>query len=125
MSSWAICPRAPIAPCAASRTWRGPRGGRSPAPAACPSPPQGGAGAVPRGAATALAVTADGTVVAHVQGQGLYASDGNARQLDGFASDQAVAAQLVHRPGGDQVIYTANSSAGSFVRAARLDASGA
>lgn len=80
----------------------------------------------PEGAATALALRADGTVFAHVAGQGVLAADGRSvRTLDAFATNTALAAQLVSFPAGERLVYTANNDEGSYLRVAPLDGSAA
>jgi hypothetical protein len=72
--------------------------------------------------ANPLALLDDGRVAAHVVGTGLLAADAKgARLLDGFSAAGARSAHQI----GDRIVYTANGSAGSFLRSARIDGSAA
>lgn len=73
-------------------------------------------------AARPLALLPDGSVAAFVPGTGLVAADDKAaRSLDAFAAAQAHSARVVR----SRLVYTANDAAGSHLRSALLDGSGA
>lgn len=68
--------------------------------------------------AQVLALLGDGRVAAFVKGAGVMA-DGQV--LDSWSADSVAGAHLF----GDRLVYTMNSAAGSYLRSAKLDGSGA